>query len=76
MPCQWIVRRTTRPDPDGQRRWDRAYLEVLAWTEQQSSSPAGVPAGELRGHGVREDGHESGALRPRVDTAASTGPNG
>ena len=33
MRCQWIVRRTMRPTPEGQRRWDRAYQEVLAWTE-------------------------------------------
>jgi hypothetical protein len=72
MPCRWVVRRTTRPDPDGQRRWDRAYLEVLAWTEE----PAGAPADGSRGLGVREGGHESGALCPRVDTAPGAGPNG
>jgi len=33
MRCRWIVRRTMRPTPEGQRRWDRAYQEVLAWTE-------------------------------------------
>lgn len=72
MPCQWVVRRTTRPDLDGQRRWDRAYLAVLAWTEV----PAGAPAGGSRDRGAREDGHEGGALRACVDTAAGTGPNG
>src|SRR5918911_3625478 len=72
MPCRWIVRRATRPDPDGQRRWDRAYLAVLAWTEV----PAGVAAGGSHGRGAREDGHEGGALCPRLDAASGAGPNG
>ena len=33
MRCQWIVRRAMQPDPDGRRRWDRAYQEALAWTK-------------------------------------------
>ena len=32
MRCQWIVRRTMQPEPDGRRRWDRAYQDVLSWT--------------------------------------------
>jgi hypothetical protein len=50
MRCQWIVRRMMQPDPDAQRRWDRAYQEVLAWT----TALAVAPAGALRGPGVRE----------------------
>jgi hypothetical protein len=72
MRCQWIVRRTMQPDPDGQRRWDRAYQEVLAWTKEMAVAPAGA----WRGPGVREDGHEGGALRPRVDAAPGAGPDG
>ncbi len=54
MRCQWIVCRTMLPGPYGQRRWDRAYQEVLAWT----TALAVAPAGALHGPGVREDGHE------------------
>ena len=71
MRCQWIVRRTMQPDPDGQRRWDRAYQEVLAWTKEMAVASAGA----LRGPGAREDGHEGGALCPGIDTAPGAGPD-
>src|SRR5919107_2468096 len=72
MRCQWTVRRTTRPAPEGHRRWDRAYQGVLAWTE----GPADEPVGTSRGPGARETGHEGGALRSRVDAAPGAGPDG
>ncbi len=71
MRCQWIVRRTMRPDPDGQRRWDRAYQQVLAWTKEMAVASAGAS----RGPGAREDGHEGGALCPRVDAAPGASPD-
>jgi len=40
MRRQWSVRRTRQPEPGGQRRWDRAYQEVLAWTEAAVSGEA------------------------------------
>src|SRR6059058_2768312 len=61
MRCRWTVPRTMQPDPDGRRRWDRAYQEVLTWTEGLADEPAGVSPDP----GAREDGHESGALCPR-----------
>src|SRR3712207_2054077 len=72
MRCRWTVRRTTRPDPDGQRRWDRAYQAALAWTEGLAAGPARAS----RGPGAREDGHEGGPLRPRVDAAPGAGSDG
>jgi hypothetical protein len=30
-----------QPDLDGQRRWDRAYQEVLAWTKEMAVASAG-----------------------------------
>src|SRR5215212_8338968 len=72
MRCQWIVRRTMQPAPGGQRRWDRAYQEVLAWME----GPADKPVGASRGPGAREAGHEGGALRSCVDAAPGAGPDG
>ena len=65
MRCRWTVRRTMRPDPDGRSRWDRAYQEVLAWTEGPARDPA-----------LREAGREGGAPRSRVDAAPGAGPDG
>src|SRR3712207_4860324 len=63
MRCRWTVRRTMRPAPGGQGRWDRAYQEVLAWTE----GPADRPAGASRGPGTREAAMRVG-LHARVST--------
>ncbi len=41
MRCQWTVRRTMRPAPEGRRRWDPAYQEVLA--PGGRSWPTGLP---------------------------------
>jgi hypothetical protein len=73
MRRQWTVRRTRQPEPDGQRRWDRAYQELLAWTRAGSGDErrdAVVP-----GPSDLEVKHESGSLCPRLDTAASASPN-
>src|SRR5215203_4305651 len=72
MRCQWTVRRTMRSDPDGQRRWDRACQEVLAWTKEMGVESADAS----RGPGAREDGHEGGALRSGIDAAPGAGPDG
>jgi site-specific DNA recombinase len=40
---QWQVRRALQPHPDGQRRWDRTYQQLMAWT-QTPQSGAVVPA--------------------------------
>ena len=40
MRRQWIVRRTMQQDLDGQRRWDRAYQELTAWTSVGSGEEA------------------------------------
>ena len=37
---EWRVRRALQPQPDGQRRWDRAYQQLLAWTQVQNASAA------------------------------------
>jgi hypothetical protein len=50
MRRQWIVRRTTQQEPDGQRRWDRAYQEMLSWTSDGFADAA-------RGGAVQEPPH-------------------
>ncbi len=32
-PPSWRLRRRPAPRPDGQQRWDRAYLHLLQWTQ-------------------------------------------
>ena len=42
---EWQVRRGLQPHPDGQRRWDRAYQQRMAWTDHKVSRPR--PASSL-----------------------------
>ena len=37
---EWRVRRALQPQPDGQRCWDRAYQQLLTWTQVQNASAA------------------------------------
>lgn len=39
MKRQWRVRRELQAALDGQRRWDRAYQELLAWTCPDGAAP-------------------------------------
>ncbi len=56
----WQVRRTWKQEPDGQRRWDRAYRLLLEW------AVATHPPQE-------EPDHASGLLRTGIDRPATTG---
>jgi hypothetical protein len=73
MRRQWTVRRTRQPEPDGQRRWDRAYQELLAWTRVGCSGEAhdaAVP--EPSDPEVKK---ESSFICPCLDTATSASPD-
>jgi hypothetical protein len=72
MRCQWIIRRTARPDANGQRRWDQAYQRVMTWMEEMVDAPAGVSRGLV----VQEGDHEGGPLRARLDATPGAGTNG
>ncbi len=67
---QWQVRRALQPHPDGQRRWDRTYQQLMAWTQtppNRAAAPAGpVPPPE-------EDSDEDRDLCTGVHPAPSTG---
>src|SRR4051794_31736240 len=71
MRCRWTVRRTMRPDPDGRRRWDRAYQEVLTWTE----GPADAHRRAITGPSPR-DGASAAKGPRRGATAALARPRG
>jgi hypothetical protein len=63
----WRLRRRPSPRPDGQRRWDRAYLRLLQWTQAPQQ-----PAESLRG---QEDTHDGRALCTRLDPAPNPNAN-
>jgi len=71
MPApQWHVRRRPSPHPDGQRRWDRAYLALLQWTQ-----PAAAPQTAVRSQTGQEESHDGRFVRTRLDPAASPSAN-
>ena len=63
MKRQWRVRRQVVAAPDGQRRWDRAYQLLLAWTPP----PATVAAAEET---PKEVAHADSDLSAGLDPAA------
>ena len=44
MRRQWRVQRTVRAESNGQHRWDRAYLQLLAWPHQPERDHETRPA--------------------------------
>src|SRR4051812_47606188 len=74
MRRQWTVRRTRQPEPDGQRRWDRAYQELLAGTRAGSGDEGRADVGPEPSD--LEVKNESSSLGPRLDTAPSASPDG
>lgn len=69
MKRDWRMRRELLATPDGQRRWDRAYQALLAWTcPEGMASP--MAAGE---HARKEQDDAYRDLRAGVDVAAGAG---
>ena len=66
---EWRMRRTGQPHPDGQRRWDRTYQQLIAWT--QVSQDAAVPAGPESP--AREVNHEDRDLCTGLHPAPGAG---
>jgi len=66
----WRIRRTCQPHPAGQRQWDRAYQQLLAWT-QPADGCAAVPVGPAPPR--QEVSHESRSLCTCIDTTSGTG---
>jgi hypothetical protein len=69
MKRDWRIRRELLAMPDGQRRWDRAYQDLLTWESPAVAVPT-TGAGE-RGGKERDDACRD--LRAGVDAAASAG---
>ena len=73
MKCHWQIRRRGVTTLDGQRRWDRAYQQLLQWTAQELSelsavAPIDVPP-------AQEVNDASSPLHSDFDAAASRDPH-
>jgi len=72
MKRQWQARRVTQPHPDGQRRWDQAYQQLLRWAiEHEAVEQGGLPPAR----NAKEVQHERtrGDLRPGLDSEPDPG---
>ena len=69
MKRQWRMRRELLATADGQRRWDRAYQELLLWTHPGVAVPALMAGEQVR----KEQGDACGDLRAGIDAAAGAG---
>ena len=66
MKRQWQIQRIVKECPDGQKRWDQAYLltlEIARLIEQHQVNRK------------LEENHANSDLRPCFDTTASTSPD-
>ena len=63
---QWSIRRTTTQALQAQRRWDRAYQQVLQWS---------APPVSLTPTPSQEKHEEHRSLRPRLDPTTSADPD-
>jgi hypothetical protein len=66
----WRVRRTFQPHPAGQRQWDRAYQQLLAWTQPADGCVA-APVGPEPPR--QEVSHEGRVLCTCINTTSGTG---
>ena len=65
----WRLHRQTSPRPDGQQRWDRAYLLLLQWT-QRVPSPQSQPQPQRRPVPKQEENtHDGRPVRTRLNPA-------
>ena len=69
MKRQWSICRQVKEEPDGQRRWDRAYQLLLQWAEslKLEQAPMALPAFYL----MQEVYDESRCVCARLDPTPS-----
>ena len=68
----WRLQRRPSPRPDGQQRWDRAYLRLLQWTPSSLEPQPSTQIGLLS---EQEDSHDRRLVRARFDPAPSPDAN-
>jgi len=66
MKRDWRIRRELLARPDGDRRWDRAYQELLLWTDPALATPT-------PGQVEREQADACRDLCAGIDAAAGAG---
>jgi len=73
----WRLHRQPSPRPDGQQRWDRAYLLLLQWTQPAPASPPQPqpPTQARLLPDQEEDSHDGRPVRPCLDPAPSPHAN-
>jgi hypothetical protein len=67
MKRQWHVRREVMERPDAQRRWDRAYQNLLQWTLATERRAA-----VLQPKHTEEVYHAASSLHPGLDLSAGS----
>ena len=72
MKRQWTKCRVLLEQPDGLRRWDRAYQLILAWSI--ATTPEGQP-NPCGSHQLQEDHHAGQCVCASVDSAPSAKSN-
>ncbi len=68
----WRLHRQPSPRPDGQQRWDRAYLLRLQWTHP---APAPQPQPRTRLLPGQEDSYDGRPVCARLDPAPGPAAN-
>ncbi len=76
MKRTWTLHRHHQGVPDADRRWDRAYQQLLAWSQLTPPAPPGGPSYSNSNSIPRqevEDAHRS--LCPGLDRPPDPGPD-
>jgi hypothetical protein len=73
MKRQWSICRQVKEEPDGQRRWDRAYQLLLQWTKpiEMEQWPIAVSALNL----MQEVYDESSSVCACLDPTPGSSPD-
>ena len=72
MRRQWRLRRQWLAAPDGQRRWDRAYQQLLMGTPPAALPLTSRPSGEQQGAEVQ---HAGSSVCPGLNATAGASPD-
>ena len=71
----WRLHRRPSPRPDGQQRWDRAYLLLLQWTQPSPASQPQLPTQARLLPDQEEDSHDGRPVCARLDSTPDAHAN-
>ena len=72
MKRPWTKRRVLLEQPDGLRRWDRAYQLLMMWSTPPTPDERANPSDP---HQLQEESHACQCVCPSVDAASSSKSN-